>query len=208
MAKKWGKAVEDKHKHLRPTAYEGTGVGMFECRYCPDTDKGMETILSSLKKGDDIFQGYGEEVKKKYRHLATFEFTPLGFWEQRHLDDDGGTTKIESTLLNMGTRPIFKIFDPFPGAPREAWKKYARLMPLYEWAHKSLDPKYDPGVKGSQREEWEKYYLLNLKKEEDRKLAEERWTPGFRHPNYFTDGPVPNAERPVVYSILPPAPSY
>ena len=128
MAKKWGKAVEDKHKHLRPTAYEGTGVGMFECRYCPDTDKGMETTLSSLKKGDEIFQGYGEEVKKKYRHLATFEFTPLGFWQQLHLDDDGGTTKIESTLLNMGTRPIFKFFDPFPGAPREAWEKYARLI--------------------------------------------------------------------------------
>lgn len=107
---------------------------------------------SSLKKGDDIFEGYGEEVKKKYRHLATLKYTSLGFWEQRHFDDDGGTTKIESTLLKMDTLPIFNYFDPFRGAPKEAGEKYARLMPLYDWVLKSLAPKYDPRVKGPHRE--------------------------------------------------------
>lgn len=184
----WSEEVHQKYTHLEPTGYEGTLLGKFECRYNPDRDGGTYLIADILNRGQNIFEVYGDEAKTKYEHLVAFEVSPLGFWEQRHLDKDGGTTNIERLLKVVPTATLAGfMLDPFHGAPKEVWEKYAHLMPLYDWAHKKRDPNYNPGIQGSARDEWEKYYLLNQKSIEAEKRAglrqRETWKPALHDPD-------------------------
>lgn len=122
LAKTSGKEVDEKYKHLKPTGYEGAGLGMFECHYCPETKEGLKGIASSLGQGTNLFEGYCNEAKTKYGYLAPFDLTPLGLREKSYLDEDGGTTRIESILKNTGVGLIWTE-NPLHGAPKEAWEK-------------------------------------------------------------------------------------
>ena len=118
----------------------------------PSRDEGgLEGHASSLREGTNLFEGYGDEAKNKYGYLAPFDLTPLGLWEKSYLDEDGGTTRIESILKAAGVGLILTE-NPFNAAPKEAWEKYAHLMPVYHRARTIEDPAYDPVIIRSQQD--------------------------------------------------------
>ena len=122
---------------------EATELGRFDFKYL-DNDGRTTRIEKFLRKGANVFEGYGEKAIAKYGHLKPKDWKEVwsATYQAQNLDDDGGSTRVQYEFVKSkesGEKiPKFYLPEDLRGM------RYTKAEKRNMWTTPGLRPLAEP----------------------------------------------------------------